>query len=92
MAHGIGFSLKIKVESFLKWIYLSKNNISNTKYMRLGVIEIRYMSRQQNVKEGSLANTGIERCFKPSMRDLWEILEMSGQTAHAKAFLCNSTF
>lgn len=38
--------------------------------MRLGVIEIRYKSRQQNVKEGSLANTGVERCFKPSMRDL----------------------
>ena len=32
-------------------------------YMSLGVIEIRYKSRQQYASEGGLANTGVERCF-----------------------------
>ena len=37
------------------------------KYMSLGVTEIRYKSRQQNANEGHLANSGVERRFKPSL-------------------------
>ena len=37
------------------------------KYMSIGVTEIRHKSRQQYAREGSLANTGVERCLKPSL-------------------------
>ena len=44
--------------------------------MSLGVTEIRYKSGPQYANEGSLANIGVERCFKPSLiyERLWRCL------------------